>query len=173
MSADEARQEAERYELDLVEVAPNVRPPVCRIMDYGKFRYEQSKKKSASASTKVEVKELRFRPNTDDNDLNTKLKSAEKFLKQGHKVKFVMRMRGRERAYTNRWVDQMNDLIKQLDQRHEGGIKVLEHPRNEGRQISALVESVIAPSQQAQASSSSSAAPSSSQAQASAVEQDD
>lgn len=141
MPVEEARAEAERLDLDLVEVAPNVRPPVCRIMDYGKFRYEQSKKKSASSAAKVEIKEIRFRPNTDDNDLNTKLKSAEKFLKQGHKVKFVIRMRGRERAYMNRWVDQMNDLIKKLEVSHEGGIKVLEHPRSEGRQISAMVES--------------------------------
>lgn len=141
MNIEDARAEAEKHDLDLVEVAPNVRPPVCRIMDYGKFRYEQSKKKSASAAAKVEIKELRFRPNTDENDLNTKLKSAEKFLKQGHKVKFVIRMRGRERAYMNRWVELMTQLIQKLEQSHEGGIKVLEHPRAENRQISAMVES--------------------------------
>lgn len=141
MSADEARNIADDYGLDLVEVAPNVRPPVCRIMDYGKFRYEQSKKKSANASSKVELKTLRFRPNTDDHDLNNKLRNAEKFLKRGDKVKLVMRMRGRERAYTARWVEQMGEIIEKLEQLHEPGLKVLEHPRSEGRQISATVES--------------------------------
>ncbi len=141
MSADEARAKAEEFGLDLVEVAANVRPPVCRIMDFGKFRYELSKKKTAGSASKIEMKTLRFRPSTDDHDLDNKLKNADKFLVKGHKVKLVMRMRGRERAYTNRWVDDMNDILKALNARHEPGIRVVDHPRNEGRQITAVVES--------------------------------
>lgn len=139
---EEARERAEEYGLDLVEVAPNERPPVCRILDYGKLRYEQSKKKSAGATAKVELKTLRFRPNTDDHDLNNKLRNADKFLKRGDKVRLIMRMRGRERAYTARWVEQMGEIIAKLNELHEPGIKVLEHPRSEGRQISATVEGV-------------------------------
>ena len=142
LPVEEARERAEEYGLDLVEVAPNERPPVCRILDYGKLRYEQSKKKSASSAPKVELKTLRFRPNTDDHDLNNKLRNADKFLKRGDKVRLIMRMRGRERAYTARWVEQMGEIIQKLEEIHEGTIKVLEHPRSEGRQISATVESV-------------------------------
>ncbi len=140
MSADEAREKADEFGLDLVEVAPKARPPVCRIMDYGKFRYEQSKKKAASKSSKVELKTLRFRPNTDDHDLNTKLNKAENFLSDGNKVKLVMRLRGRERAYTNRWVDYMHEVIGKLDDKFEEEIRILNRPKAEGRQITAILE---------------------------------
>lgn len=139
MSADEARDKAAEFGLDLVEVAPKARPPVCRIMDYGKFKYEQSKKQSGNTS-KVELKTIQFRPNTGEHDLDTKLGHADRFLDSGNKVKLVMRMRGRERAYTERWVDYMNDVIDRLDEEHEDGVRVLNAPRSEGRQITAIIE---------------------------------
>lgn len=139
MSADEARDQAAEFGLDLVEVAPKARPPVCRIMDYGKFKYEQSKKQSNN-SNKVELKTIQFRPNTGDHDMDTKLGHAERFLDDGNKVKLVIRIRGRERAYTERWVDFMNDVIERLDEEHEDGVRVLNHPRSEGRQITAIIE---------------------------------
>ena len=88
-------------ELDLVEVAPNSTPPVCRIMDYGKYQYEKSKKEKEGKKKQhqVQVKEIRLSPKTDTHDLETKLKNARKFLEQRNKVKFSVRFRGREMAY--------------------------------------------------------------------------
>lgn len=142
MSADEGREKAAEYGLDLVEVAPKARPPVCRIMDYGKFKYEQSKKKSNSNASKVELKTVRFRPNTGDHDLDTKLNNAQRFLKKGNKVKLVMRMRGRERAYTNRWVDYMHEVLERLEDDYGEELHVLNRPKSEqdGRQVTVVVE---------------------------------
>ena len=140
MSADDAREKAQEFGLDLVEVAPKARPPVCKIMDYGKFRYEQSKKKAASKSSRVELKTLQFRPNTDDHDLDTKLGKAEDFLSDGNKVKLVMRLKGRERAYMSRWVEYMHEVIGKLDDKIDDDVKVLDRPRGEGRQITAVLE---------------------------------
>ena len=139
MTSDEAREQAKEFGLDLVEVAPDARPPVCRIMDYGKFRYELSKKKSSTAD-RVELKTIQLRPNTGEHDLNTKLNHAQSFLERGDKVKIVMRLRGRERALTDRWVDLIRDLITRLDDEHERGVRVLSPPRHEGRQIIAILE---------------------------------
>ncbi len=103
MSSDEARARAEEEGYDLVEVAPNSRPPVCRIMDYGKYKYEQ-KKKAAAAKSKgkgraAALKEVKMRPNTDDHDLEFKLKNARRFLIDGDKVKITVMFRGREMAH--------------------------------------------------------------------------
>jgi translation initiation factor IF-3 len=94
----DALREAEEGGLDLIEVAPQAEPPVCRIMDYGKFRYQQRKKEreSQKKGRQVEVKSIRVRPNTDDHDLEVKAKHAEKFLQKGHKVKFNVIFRGPE-----------------------------------------------------------------------------
>ncbi len=138
MSADEGRTAASERNLDLVEVSPNVRPPVCRIMDYGKYRYEQSKKKAANRSARVSIKTVQLRPKTDDHDLQTKLRKAEEFLADGNPVRLVMRMRGRERAYTERWVSALNEVIEGID--HEIVVKAPSRP--EGRSITALVEPV-------------------------------
>ena len=140
MTPEEAREKAEEYGLDLVEVAPKARPPVCRIMDYGKYQYEQSKKKSASRSNRVQLKTVQFRPNTDDHDLQVKLKRAKKFIDKGNQVKFVMRMRGRERAYTDRLVDQLNQMLEDFQEDYETNIKVVSRPRAEGWRIQAIVE---------------------------------
>ena len=98
VSVREAMAIAEERGLDLVEVAPNAVPPVCRVMDYGKFRYEQSKKEREARKNQrqVEIKQIRLEPKTDDHDLETKAKQARRFLLDGHKVKFTVRFRGRE-----------------------------------------------------------------------------
>ncbi len=103
MSAKEAYKMAQDAELDLVKVAPNAKPPVCKIIDYGKYRYEQNRKeKEAKKKQKtIEVKEVRLTPNIDSNDLNTKVTAARKFLERGDKVKVSLRFRGREMSHMN------------------------------------------------------------------------
>lgn len=135
MTPEEARRVAQESGLDLVEVAPKARPPVCRIMDYGKFRYDQSKKKDHSKQTIV--KTITLRPKTDDHDLGTKLRQASKFLGQGNKVRFVMRMRGRERAHVGLWVDKLRKIIARMDQ---GTYNVAQTPRPEGRAVVAMLD---------------------------------
>ncbi len=101
MSSKEAMQLAEEAGVDLVKIAPTAQPPVCKIVDYGKFKYEQTRKdKEAKKKQKViEVKEIRLSPNIDTNDLNTKRNAARKFLTKGDKVKITLRFRGREMAH--------------------------------------------------------------------------
>ena len=101
MSSREALQLAEEAGVDLVKIAPTAKPPVCKIVDYGKFRYEQARKeKEAKKKQKViDVKEIRLSPNIDTNDLNTKVNAAKKFLQKGDRVKVTLRFRGREMAH--------------------------------------------------------------------------
>ena len=103
MSADEANALAEEQGLDLVKISPNAVPPVCKIMDYSKFCFDQKKReKEAKKNQKVvEIKEIRMSPSIDTNDFNTKVKNAQKFLKEGNRVKVSVRFRGREMAHTN------------------------------------------------------------------------
>jgi len=103
MSSADALKKAEEAELDLILIAPQAKPPVCRIMDYSKYRYEQVRKeRDAKKKQKtVEVKEIRFSPNIDTNDLNTKSNNARKFLEKGNRVKVTLRFRGREMAHIN------------------------------------------------------------------------
>ena len=103
MPIQEARQIAEEQDMDLILIAPNANPPVVRVMDYGKYRYEQNKReRDAKKKQKtVEVKEIRFSPNIDTNDLNTKSNTARKFLEKGNRVKVTLRFRGREMAHIN------------------------------------------------------------------------
>ena len=103
MTSSDALALAEEKDLDLVKIAPNAVPPVCKIMDYGKFRFEQLKKeKEAKKNQKVvEIKEIRMSPSIDTNDFNTKVKAAQKFLSDGNRVKVSVRFRGREMAHTN------------------------------------------------------------------------
>ena len=103
MSARDAYKMAQEAELDLVKIAPTAKPPVCKIIDYGKYRYELLRKeKEAKKKQKViEVKEVRLSPNIDTNDLNTKTSAARKFLEKGNKVKVTLRFRGREMAHMN------------------------------------------------------------------------
>ena len=103
MSAEEALKIAEEKELDLVKISPMAKPPVCKIMDYGKFRFEQAKKEKEAKKNQhiVEVKEIRMSPSIGENDFNVKLKNAQKFLEDGDRVKVAVRFRGREMAHTN------------------------------------------------------------------------
>jgi len=135
----EALRIAEEKGLDLVEVASNARPPVCRIMDYGKFKYEASKKarKARQASHTVKVKTIQFRPKTDTNDYETKKKKILKFLDAGNKVKIVMRFRGREISHLDLGLAFLNKLIEEVD---EFGTPE-SRPQREGR----LMTFVLAP----------------------------
>ena len=102
MSAEEALKIAIEHDLDLVKIAPGSNPPVCRVMDYGKYRFEQTKKEKEAKKNQriIEVKEIRMSPGIDTNDFNTKLKNAQKFLSDGDRVKVSVRFRGREMAHT-------------------------------------------------------------------------
>lgn len=101
MSSKEAMALAEEAGVDLVKIAPTAQPPVCRIVDYGKFKYEQMKREKEAKKKQhvVEIKEIRLTPNIDDNDLNTKVNAARKFIKEGDRVKVTLRFRGREMAH--------------------------------------------------------------------------
>ena len=116
MSIEEARKLAEEAGVDLVKIAPNAAPPVCRIIDYGKFRYEQARKeKEARKKQKViEIKEIRMSPNIDTNDLNTKIGAARKFLSKGDRVKVTLRFRGREMAHMNNSKYILDDFAEAL-----------------------------------------------------------
>ncbi len=129
----EALQKAENYGLDLVEVSPNSKPPVCRIMDFGKYKYEQSKKEKISKKKQhiITVKEIRLRPRTDEHDLETKLRHARKFLEQKNKVKITILFRGREMAYQDFGRELMEKVKEFLD---EVG-KVEAEPKMEGRRM--------------------------------------
>ena len=116
VSIAEALRMAEDAGLDLVEVSPNATPPVCKILDYGKYKYEQQKK-AAEARKKqktVEVKELKFRPTIEEHDFQVKLKAARKFIDAGNKVKFSMRFRGREMAHQELGMEVMNRMKEEL-----------------------------------------------------------
>ena len=103
VSSAEALRMAEEQGLDLAKISPNAVPPVCKILDYGKFRFDQLKKEKEAKKNQrvVEIKEIRMSPGIDTNDLNTKMRSAVKFLKEGNRVKVTVRFRGREMAHTN------------------------------------------------------------------------
>ena len=133
MSTKEAMKIAQEAELDLVKIAPTAKPPVCKIIDYGKYRYELARKeKEAKKKQKViEVKEIRLSPNIDSNDLNTKVGAARKFIQKGNKVKVTLRFRGREMAhmYASRHI--LDDFAEQLKD-----IAVVDKPAKvEGRSI--------------------------------------
>jgi translation initiation factor IF-3 len=124
---------AEEAGLDLVEVSPNADPPVCKILDYGKFKYEAQKRANEARKKQkiIEVKEIKMRPNIDDNDYDVKMRSARRFLEEGDKVKVTMRFRGREMAHQDLG---MNVLIKVRDELVEMA-KVEQMPKLEGRQM--------------------------------------
>jgi translation initiation factor IF-3 len=135
MTPEEALALAREEGLDLVEVAATSRPPVCRIMDYGKYKYEQKKKKSSTQSHAAALKEVKLRPGTDQHDLNFKLNNVRRFLMDGDKVKVTVMFRGREMVHTSRGRDQLKEVIKQL-----GPIAKMENPpRMEGRFMSMIL----------------------------------
>ncbi|MBR1568793.1 MAG: translation initiation factor IF-3 [Lachnospiraceae bacterium] len=133
MSAKDAQKLAQDAELDLVKIAPNATPPVCRIVDYGKFRYEQMRKeKEAKKKQKtIDIKEIRFSPNIDKNDLNTKINQARKFLTKGDKVKVSVRFRGRELAHMEIGKEILDNFAEEL-----ADVAVIEKPaKAEGRSM--------------------------------------
>ncbi len=133
----EALSEAVKAGMDLVEVAPNSNPPVCRIMDYGKFRYQQSKKMQVarkSAAT-VQIKEIRMRPKIDEHDRGIKLRKVKEFLEDGDKVKISMLFRGREIAYTGIGLKIMESIREEL----ESIATVEQQPKIEGRSMVMVV----------------------------------
>lgn len=137
MSARDALKLAQEAELDLVKIAPTAKPPVCKIIDYGKFRYEQIRKeKEARKKQKtVELKEIRLSPNIDTNDLNTKVNAAKKFLAKGNKVKITLRFRGREMAHIQTSKHILDDFAAEL-----ADISTVEKaPKLEGRSISMVL----------------------------------
>jgi len=124
---------AQNAGLDLVEIAPNANPPVCRVMDFGRFLYERSKKerKARKAQAKVEIKELRLRPKTDEHDRAFKLRNARKWLEKGHKVRVRMRFRGREITYPEIALEDLREIAEAL-----ADIAVVEKPpAMEGRSM--------------------------------------
>lgn len=137
MSAREAMKLAEEAELDLVKIAPKAQPPVCKIIDYGKYKYELARKeKEARKKQKtVEVKEVRLSPNIDTNDLNTKVNNAKKFLSKGNKVKVTLRFRGREMAHVQQSKHILDDFAE-----HLADVAVVEKPAKlEGRNMSMVL----------------------------------
>jgi translation initiation factor IF-3 len=116
ISIDEAITRAREAGLDLVEVAPNERPPVCRIMDYGKFKYDKNKKKASGHSHHTKTKEIRLRPKTDSHDVETKVRQAEKFLQHKDKVQISVLFRGREMAHVEEGRKVMANVLEQLSQ---------------------------------------------------------
>ena len=137
VSTAEARQMAVVEGLDLVEISPNVSPPVCRIMNYGKFQYEESKRKHAAKrkQKQIQIKEVKFRPGTDVGDYQVKLRNLIRFLENGDKAKITLRFRGRAMAH--------QELGMQLLKRIEADLKevgtIEQYPRLEGRQMVMVV----------------------------------
>ena len=132
-----ARKLAEEAGVDLVKIAPNAQPPVCRIVDYGKFKYEQTRKeKEAKKKQKVvEIKEIRLSPNIDTNDLNTKTVNARKFLEKGNRVKVTLRFRGREMAHMAQSKHILDDFAESLSD-----IAIIDkEPKVEGRSMTMFL----------------------------------
>ena len=137
MSAKDAMKMAKEAELDLVKIAPAAKPPVCKIIDYGKYRYEQARKeKEAKKKQKtIEVKEVRLSPNIDVNDLNTKVGAARKFIEKGNKVKVTLRFRGREMAHMQSSKHILDDFAEQL----KDVASVDKPPKIEGRNMTMFL----------------------------------
>jgi translation initiation factor IF-3 len=135
MSPEDAIAHAEEVGLDVVEVAPNAKPPVCRIMDYGKYKYEQKKKAGKGRGHAASLKEVKLRPRTDDHDLGFKLRNARRFLIDGDKVKITVMYRGREMVHRQLGREQLEKVLDLL-----GPIATVENPpRMEGRFLSMIL----------------------------------
>ena len=137
VSSKEAMAKAQEAGLDLVKIAPQAKPPVCKIIDYGKYRYELARKeKEAKKKQKtIEIKEVRLSPNIDVNDLNTKVNSAKKFISKGNKVKVSLRFRGREMAHMQASRHILEDFAKELED-----VAVIDKPiKQEGRSLTMFL----------------------------------
>ena len=141
MSVEDGVKLAEAAGLDLVEVSPNAKPPVCKILDYGKYKYQQQKKANEARKKQktVDVKEVKIRPGIEKHDYDVKMRNARKFLENGDKVKVTMRFRGREMAHQ----DIGHNLLKQMIEELADVGKVDLHPKMEGRQIIMVLSSEV------------------------------
>jgi translation initiation factor IF-3 len=133
MTAREAMQRAFAVGLDLVEISPNADPPVCKILDFGKFKYEQQKKKNEAKKKQkvIEIKEIKVRPNIDENDYQVKMRAMKSFIEEGDKVKVTLRFRGREMAHQDIGVRVLERIRAEMDTTS----KVEQMPRMENRQM--------------------------------------
>ena len=129
----EALDMADDKDMDLVEIVPNAKPPVCRIMDYGKYQFEQNKKKHAAKKNQkqIQVKEVKFRPGTEEGDYQVKLRNLTRFLEHGDKVKVTLRFRGREMAHQELGMEMLKRIEADLDEL--GSVE--QFPKLEGRQM--------------------------------------
>lgn len=137
MNKKEAISIAQDRGMDLVEIAPNNKPPVCKIVDYGKFKYQEQKKKNEAKKKQkvIETKELKIRPGTGEHDYQVKIKNAQKFLKEGNRVKFSLRFKGREMEHSNLGIE----MLKRVKNDLEDIIRVEMEPKIEGRQAFLVV----------------------------------
>ncbi|MGQ3486054.1 translation initiation factor IF-3 [Roseovarius pacificus] len=137
VTPERAMEMAEQAGLDLVEISPNATPPVCKIMDYGKYKYEQQKREAEARKKQktIEVKEVKFRPNTDTHDYDVKMRNVLKFLEKGDKVKVTLRFRGREMAHQ----DLGRDLLNRVAEDVKDIGKVENMPKMEGRQMIMVI----------------------------------
>ncbi len=137
VSLDDALERAEGVGLDLVEIAPEAKPPVCKILDYGKFKFEAQKKANEARKKQkvIEVKEIKMRPNIDHHDYDVKMRAMNKFLDGGDKVKVTLRFRGREMAHQNLGLKVLERVRDDL----EGVSKVEQFPKMEGRQMTMVI----------------------------------
>jgi translation initiation factor IF-3 len=137
MEISAALEMADEIGLDLVEIAPNGEPPVCRIMDYGKFRFEQAKKASLAKKKQknIQVKEVKFRPGTEEADYQVKMRNVRRFLEEGDKVKVTLRFRGRELAHKELGAA----MLKRIETELAEDIAVEQYPRMEGRQMVMMI----------------------------------
>jgi len=137
MSTDEARRVAQEMGLDLVEVNPKAEPPVCKLLDFGKYKYEEKKKarEAKRKQTSVDIKEIKFRPKTDQHDFAFKVRAARRFLENGNKVKFTVRFRGREITHPEKAQEQLDHVVRDC----EDLANVEVRPIMEGRTMTLLV----------------------------------
>ncbi len=138
VSIGEARQIADSMGLDLVEVSPNAAPPVVKVIDYGKYRYELQKKQTLAKKKQVvvDLKELQLRPNIEKHDLEVKLKKAKEFIDDGDKIKLVMQFRGRELSYTKQGMEKLQEIVKSIV---EYGASIEADPKLMGNRIIAIL----------------------------------
>ena len=136
-AVEEALRMAEEQQLDLVEISPNAEPPVCKIMDYGKYRYEMQKKEKEAKKKQhtVELKEIRFRPHTDTHDFEFKTKHAKKFLDDGNKVRAYVQFRGRDIIYKDHGMELLARFIQELADH----AKIDQEPKMEGRRMTTIL----------------------------------
>lgn len=137
MKTEDAIAEADSHGLDLVEVSPNADPPVCKILDYGKFKFEAQKKRNEAKKKQkvIEVKEIKLRPNIDGHDYQVKMRSVQKFMDEGDKVKVTLRFRGREMAHQELGVNVLNRVREDTDE----VAKIEAFPKLEGRQMIMVI----------------------------------